>query len=117
MTHTNNQSDPWWQLVLSEVSTVNSVVLYNRTDACCTARLTDVHVFISEQPFGDQTLAELLADNNVAHTYLAGDQSSQMEVPITGQGSYVRVQLAGSGTLSLAEVEIFGFGNSALGGQ
>ena len=40
-----------------------------------------------------------------------------VELPITGQGSYVRVQLAGSGTLSLAEVEVFGFGNSALGGQ
>ena len=117
VTHTNTQSEPWWEMSLAEQSTINSMVLYNRTDNCCSARLSNVHVFVSEQPFGNQTLTQLLARDDIAHVYLSGAQGSEIPVPITGTGSYVRVQLAGTGVLSLAEVEVLGYGHSALGGQ
>ena len=55
-------------------------------------------------PLCGQTLAELLARDDIAHALLAGVQGSEVDVPITGSGSYVCVQLAGTGILSLAEV-------------
>jgi len=110
VTHTNiNSNDlPWWEVTLTDEVLVDRVVLYNRTDGCCTDRLNNVHVFVSDTPFGGATLAELLADPDIWHEYLAGEQPREKVVSVGQPGRYVRVQLAQSGALSLAEVEVFG---------
>ena len=109
VTHTDpNDTQPWWQVSLSQRTDIENVVLYNRTNNCCTDRLADVHVFISNDPFGDATLDELLARTDLSHQFLAGVQGSQVELAADVSGQYVRVQLAGNGPLSLAEVEVNG---------
>ena len=109
VTHTNiNNNDlPWWEVTLTDEVLVDRIVLHNRTD-CCSERLNNVHVFVSDTPFGGATLAELLADPDIWHEYLAGEQPREKVVSVGQPGRYVRVQLAQSGALSLAEVEVFG---------
>lgn len=112
VTHTKNEAQPWWQLALPETTNVDHITLYNRTD-CCTHRLTDVHVFVSQTPFGGETIDELKANPAIWHQFLPGEQSPNATVNVNTKGRYVRVQLAGSSNpLSLAEVEIYG-GDSA----
>ena len=69
VTHTARERQPWWQVELDERADIDNIVLHNRTD-CCTARLSDVHVFVSDHPFGRQSLDELLAQPGIAHVYL-----------------------------------------------
>ncbi len=110
VTHTDGGSPdlPWWEVELSDEVLVDRVVLYNRTDGCCDHRLNNVHVFVSDTPFGNATLAELTAQTGIWHQYIAGQPSTVTELPVAERGKYVRVQLAQPGALSLAEVEVFG---------
>ena len=115
VTHTNTQRQPWWQVDLGDVRELTEVKLYNRTD-CCTSRLANFHVLISEQPFGNRTLSELLSDTAVFKHFYSGAAASSVTIPTRLSGRYVRVQLSGSADiLSLAEVQVMGgSGESAL---
>ena len=60
-------------------------------------------------PFGNASLANLLADSSIANSFHSGTLSgSSVDIPIAAQGQYVRVQLSGNNPLSLAEVEVIG---------
>ena len=108
VTHTANRAQPWWQLELPSTAALASIEVFNRTD-CCSNRLKNVHVFVSDAPFGNQTLDEVLARGDVTHQYYSGEQGRRIEMPLGGiRGRYVRVQLQGSGFLSLAEVRVLG---------
>ena len=108
VTHTANSSQPWWQVDLGESAVVQNIVLHNRTN-CCSQRLSNFYVFVSETPFGNASLANLLADSSIANSFHSGTLSgSSVDIPIAAQGQYVRVQLSGSNALSLAEVEVIG---------
>ena len=110
VTHTAYEAQPWWQVQLPGKAGINRIVLFNRTDDCCSARLSNVHVFVSDTPFSeDTTLEELLAQGELWHTYLEGEQGAEIDIPVNTSGRYVRVQLADTGVLSLAEVEVIGF--------
>ena len=50
VTHTNFETNAWWQVDLGTSATVNSIVIWNRTD-CCGTRLDDYWVFVSNTPF------------------------------------------------------------------
>ena len=108
MTHTANSSQPWWQVDLSEVSTLDSITLYNRTN-CCTERLSNFYVLLSDTPFGNSTLTELLNDSSISRTFHTSLSSASLDIPLNGETArYVRVQLQGSNPLSLAEVQVNG---------
>ena len=47
VTHTANEATPWWQVDLGASQSVGTVTLFNRTD-CCSNRLTNFYVFVSE---------------------------------------------------------------------
>ena len=111
VTHTSFMTQPWWEVKLSSRTNVSNIVLFNRED-CCTGRLSDVHVFVSDEPFGDQSLTELLAQENLYHAYLTGTQGAETELSVNSTGRYVRVQLAGNTALSLAEVQVYGIENT-----
>jgi len=98
VTHTNQETNPWWKVELSGSRPVSSVTVTNRSD-CCTERLAGA-------------IVELLkADGTVAATKtLAGAPvPASQEVSFGGTyGSSVRVRLEGaSRILSLAEVEVW----------
>ncbi len=120
VTATNLDPNAWWQVDLGASATVNSIVVWNRTD-CCGSRLNDFWVFVSDTPFlptdTPSTLA-VRASTFSSHQITAPSPSTTI---VSGaQGRYVRVQLTGANYLSLAEVQVFGTGapatsNLALG--
>ena len=103
VTHTSTETQPWWQVDLGAVTDIGHVVLYNRTE-CCSDRLTDVDLQISNDAATWQTVASV-----------AGQAPTRTPLLVRAQGRYVRVRLRGFGILSLAEVEVFGMQNLALG--
>ncbi|MGH1540719.1 MAG: discoidin domain-containing protein [Arenicella sp.] len=109
VTHTNNSTQPWWQVDLESNASIESVIVHNRTD-CCADRLSNFYVLVSDTPFGDRSLDELLSDVSIESRFHAGTLNGMnVSIPFAGAiGRYVRVQLQGNGPLSLAEVEVIG---------
>jgi uncharacterized repeat protein (TIGR01451 family) len=122
VTHTNLENNPWWQVDLGASATVNSIAIWNRTD-CCGSRLGDYWVFVSDTPFlATDTPATLQGRAGTFSSHQATAPNPSATIAAGAQGRYVRVQLAGSGYLSLAEVQVIGTGapaasNVALGKQ
>jgi hypothetical protein len=109
VSHTNLDSNAWWQVDLGASRPIGSIVIWNRMD-CCSERLSDYWVFVSDAPYGATDTPNTL--KNRPGTW----SSHQTAVPLpsakimaTGaSGRYVRVQLSGANYLSLAEVQVFG---------
>lgn len=102
VTHTldgANDNAPTWELDLGVKSTIDEVVIFNRTD-CCSDRLTGAEVSILDLD-GDTVFSQILGNTNgLAQIRLdTGDVN----------GNLLRIQLPnGSTPLSLAEVQVFG---------
>lgn len=115
VTHTDTETSPWWEVDLGTSSALYSVNLFNRTD-CCTDRLSNFYVFISDKPFGSRSLDELINDRSVWKYHHSGsldpEDKNRLEIEAKTQGRYVRVQndsthlSALNKMLSLAEVEV-----------
>lgn len=98
---------PWWEVDLEEISSIDEIKIWNRTD-CCNQFLKEFYVMVSDFPFESDDLDQNLNQATVTSFYfeeVAGFPSAQtLEV----EGRYVRIQMSGSGFMGLAEVEIFG---------
>jgi hypothetical protein len=108
VTATNLDPNPWWQVDLGASTAVSSVVVWNRTD-CCSSRLNDYWVFISDTPFlatDTPTTLQNRAGTFASHQTVAPNPSAI--IAAVAQGRYVRVQLTFANYLSLAEVQVFG---------
>ncbi len=108
VTATNLDPNPWWQVDLGAPHTVNTVAVWNRTD-CCSSRLGDYWVFVSDTPFLPSDTPATLA--NRAGTFSSHQTTApnpSTPIPVGVQGQYVRVQLSSSNYLSLAEVQVIG---------
>lgn len=102
-THTAaGQYKPWWEIDLGESWHIDNVRLYNRTD-CCSERLSNFDILVSDTPFGDHWV-------NPSHyqNVDVGSVGDYLEVGLKFNGRYLRVQLRGYAPLSLAEVEVMG---------
>jgi hypothetical protein len=107
VTHTNLEANAWWQVDLGPSATVNSIVIWNRTD-CCGDRLANYWVFVSDTPFGPTDTPSTLQSRSGTwggHQTTAPNPSATIAVGAPGR--YVRVQLTGTNYLSLAEVQVF----------
>jgi hypothetical protein len=107
VTHTNFDSQAWWQVDLGSVQSIQSVQVWNRTDAA-PERLSNFYVFVSDQPFTSTGLNATLGQAGVSAFLTAGQGGTPTAVSVNRTGRYVRVQLSGTNYLSLAEVQVFG---------
>lgn len=109
VTHTNpNSALQWWELELAEPTNINNIVIWNRTDSCCTTRLADFTVFVSASPFpANATIAQLEASPDVTAFSFAGVAGVTTDIQLNASGRYVRIQKPAGSALSLAEVQIF----------
>jgi hypothetical protein len=113
VTHTNSEANPWWQLDLGASATINTILLWNRTD-CCGSRLNDYWVFVSDTPFSStDTPAMLQNRSGTFNSHQTTAPNPSIAIPVNAQGRYVRVQLTGTNFLSLAEVQVLGTGGGA----
>lgn len=107
VTHTEMEVDPWWEVDLGDVRSIDHLLLWNRTD-CCADRLSAYHVFLSETPFTSSNVADLRQAPGVEHHVYSEAPRPTQRIEITRPARYVRVQLDGANYLSLAEVEVYG---------
>ena len=102
---TNSHANSWWQVDLQSVQTISSITVWGRTD-CCPEMTTDFYVFVSDNPFTSTDLNTTLAQPGVSNRrYLEYADPASLEFNRTGR--YVRVQLAGTQSLALAEVQVW----------
>ena len=108
MTHTANTPGSFWEVALAGVSTIDEIVLWNRTE-CCQHRLSNFRLSIL-----DADRVEVFG----------GDHFTDMSFPATPDyavavggvdGLIVRIERLGPDTdgnnfVSLAEVQVFGIG-------
>jgi len=112
LSHTDFDNQPWWQVDLGQRFAISRVDVFNRED-CCASSLQDFYVLVSEVPFGNLSLAALLADPNVTAVQVSGIGGRPSEIAISATGRYVRVQLTSVDYLQLAEVEVWGVSATA----
>jgi alpha-L-fucosidase len=95
ITHTNNDSQAWWQVDLGSVSSITTIQVYNRTDSNMD-RLSDYNVYVLD------------ANQSVVWSNHQTTYPNPMTILSVGgiNGRYVKVQLTGTNYLSLAEVEV-----------
>jgi RHS repeat-associated protein len=107
VTSTNYEGQPWWQVDLGSSQAIQSIQLWNRTD-CCSYRLANFYLFVSDQPFVSTDLQTTINQSGVWNSYTAGAVSTSSTIAVNRSGRYVRVQLAATDVLSLAEVQVIG---------
>jgi len=81
-------------------------VLWNRTD-CCANRLANFYVFVSTSDMSGRSYSSLVNDTTVWRYRVTGQAPTKLHIPANINGRYVRVQLAGTNYLSLAEVQVW----------
>jgi RHS repeat-associated protein len=115
VTHTNYDTNAWWQVDLGSSQWVSTINIWNRTD-CCSDRLTDYWVFVSDQPFlATDTPATLQSRVGTWSSHQTTAPNPSTAITVGAEGRYVRVQLSGTNNLSLAEVQVWSGWNQTLG--
>ncbi|MBU2951462.1 discoidin domain-containing protein [Tamlana agarivorans] len=106
VTHTETEDNAWWDLVLDSESSIEEIVIHNRTD-CCEDRLSDFIVFMWDE-----------AGNRTLRKFYTTAPDSSLSINVGGLAGYrirIKSNLAAT-ALSLAEVEVYGTRNLALNG-
>ncbi len=100
VTHTHHTNNPWWEVDLGKDYGIEQIKLFNRV-GCCTDRLDNFSINIYNS---NRQLVGRVANQR---TFTGSKMFNKKAT-----GRYVRVQIAGKGTLSLAEVQVFGRSNT-----
>ncbi len=108
LAYTKAETNAWWQVDLGGVQQIDAIQVWNRTD-CCSERLKDFYVFVSEEPFTSTNPTELVSWGVWNH-HITADITPGVTttVAVNQLARYVRVQLAGKNNLQLAEVQVWG---------
>lgn len=118
ISHTDSNAQAWWQVDLQSDTAVGNVVVWNRTDwdgpwsevsqgmsAGFMNRLQDYWVLASSTPFTSTDLQASRNQPGVTAVHVDGT-GTKSTVSLGRSARYIRVQLAGTGYLALAEVEV-----------
>lgn len=105
VTHTLNNRNAWWQVDLGRSANIGLIRLFNRTEV--SGRLSDVHLFVSDLDMSGRNVSELLNDPEVGQAFIEGPAGAMKDIENIGRGRYVKIQLDGTNSLTLAEVQVF----------
>jgi RHS repeat-associated protein len=111
VTHTNSDANAWWHVDLGQVQSISTIKVWNRVEF--PERLTNFYVFVSDVPFTSTNLTTTLNQAGVSNYQTTGQGGFPTELAVNRTGRYIRVQLAGTNYLSLAEVQVLGTAASA----
>ena len=104
---TNWAANSWWEVDLQNVSQIDEINLWNRTD-CCENLFANFYIFVSNTPFTSTNLNTTLNQSGVSSYLVSGTAGTPTTQAINTTGRYVRVQLTGTAYLAIAEVEVIG---------
>ncbi|WP_161634455.1 PA14 domain-containing protein, partial [Aquimarina pacifica] len=97
VTHTESETNPWWQVDLGSNQNIGDINIFNRTDSCCMDRLTNFTVSVIDAS-GNITFSQSFTSYPDPSITVNADGAN---------GSIVKIQLNGTNVLSLAEVEVY----------
>jgi galactose oxidase len=109
VTHTNWESESWWEVDLGNQAKLTYINVFNRTD-CCAERLNNWYVMVSNEPITG-TLAQALENTSISNYPMTtqSPRSSRVAMRAGQIGRYVRIWLGGGDShLHLAEVQVVG---------
>src|ERR1035438_252431 len=94
VTSTNLDTNAWWQVDLGASTPIGNIVIWNRTD-CCSSRLSNYWVFLSDTPFGPSDTPGTIRKRPGTWTSYQMQAPDPVTTVATGGagGRYVRVQL------------------------
>ena len=96
ITHTNNSNGAWWRVDLDITTSIDQIIVFNRTDSCCASRLSDFYVEVLNE-----------SGRVTGSLYVRSLSESSLTINANGtQAKSVRIRLAGTNVLSLAEVQV-----------
>jgi hypothetical protein len=101
------QFGPWWQVDLGEVQPVSYVQVWPSVDGCCGEQLNNFLVFTSDRKFDSVEVRKVQRQRGVADLFVLGRAGLPTTVAIDRRVRFVRVQVARSSTLDLAEVMVW----------
>tara|TARA_R110001592_G_scaffold123108_5_gene330651 strand:+ start:8591 stop:10192 length:1602 start_codon:yes stop_codon:yes gene_type:complete len=96
VTVTNNEENPWWQVGLGADKTIGDINVFNRTDGCCKAAMSNFTVSVINDGGVTVFLRTFTSYPDPSVTMNAGNV----------KGRIVKVQLNVTGALTLAEVQV-----------
>lgn len=107
VSHTDFEFQAWWHVDLTAVRSLQTVNIYNRTD-CCSDRLKNYYVFVSNVPFVSLDVTQTINQAGVSSFFQSAQAGSPTVINVNRTGRYIRVQLTGSDYLHIAEVQAWG---------
>ncbi len=108
--YTQADAGAWWSMDLGSLKNICDIKIFNRTDGSA-ERLNNFHVFVSDVPFASTDPIATSMRSGVSDYYQSvgpGTVPPLYSVNVNRLGRYVRVQLAGTDYLGLAEVQAWG---------
>jgi alpha-tubulin suppressor-like RCC1 family protein len=127
-TCTQQESQPWIEIDLGNMASIDKILIWNRTDAPTDKNLPTDHfssrlfpcwVMVGREPFPKEAnvvgLKESLRTCVSKAKFQENKRISTWRCPVGTQGRYVRVQLERYNSLSVAEIEIFGYWGYSAG--
>ena len=109
VTHSREgNTDPkWWHVDLGTSVVIDAIEIWNRTD-CCSNRLNEGRLFISDSPISGRLADDVAGEPGVTELVLPDDLSGQSITSGTGgaTGRYVLFTLDNGQHLQLAEVRV-----------
>ncbi len=112
VSHTHREAQGWWEVDLGEVREISHLLIWNRTDSGA-SRLESAYVFVSAIPFDSHELERTRQQLGVSAYLVAEAPMPVRRLEVGRSGRFVRIQRTGSGYLNLAEVEVYGVGESS----
>lgn len=95
----------WFSFDLGSVSQISQILLYNRTDSCCSGRTRDITIYISNDPIpGNASAAQ---SSGAQSFFLQGIIGQPTTLTVNTTGRYVMVFGSGPAT-AFQEIEIMG---------
>lgn len=97
VTVTNDEENPWWQVDLGSEQVIGEIKVFNRTDGCCAARMSNFTVSVID------------ADATTVYTKTYTTHPAPSVIADTGgvKGQIIKIQLNVTNALTLAEVQVF----------
>lgn len=128
-THTQLDPQAWWEVDLGQLSVIERVIVWNRTDVPeddsshprdeYTGRLFPFWIFISQTEFSDavggKSFAVAYRQSCEMKKFTQNKRKTMWNVPANTIGRYVRIQLEQQNYLHIAEVEVFGRTGTRVG--
>lgn len=106
VTSTEVEDAPWWEVDLGQSRSIGDIVLWPRTDTCCSTPIADLVLLVSDTALEGLALSEATKRADIA-VYRFKSDGASAKAAVERQGRYVRIWSTKRQELNLAEVQVF----------